>query len=125
MPEVYYGDAICREKVGLLLTEMGFSEWLIPLQNIEEFRYERKTGFVWIRQRQKGVHRIEDIGGRLIWFDYVITAYVSPKKVTQLTGVQAKQFIFWFILSEIYMDNPSPGQITIRTRSGNTVSFTL
>ncbi|CAK9145702.1 unnamed protein product [Ilex paraguariensis] len=124
MSTVYYGDAICREKMTSLMTEMGLPDWLMPLQDVQEFRYEKETGYVWLKQRKKKVHKIEEIGGRLISYDTVITAYIEPKKIRKLTGVKAKEFIFWITLDDIHIDTPSTGTITLKTRSGITKSFT-
>ncbi|KAL6990130.1 hypothetical protein U1Q18_015877 [Sarracenia purpurea var. burkii] len=127
--EVYYGGEICWQKSVSLLTEMGLPNWLLPFQDIKEFGYVNDTGFVWLKQKQRRKHKLEEIeGGKVVSYDAEITAYVEPKRIKKLTGVKAKEFFIWIPLTEIYVDDnddPSSGTITFKTPSGLSKSFAL
>uniref|UniRef100_A0A0E0AF97 Uncharacterized protein n=1 Tax=Oryza glumipatula TaxID=40148 RepID=A0A0E0AF97_9ORYZ len=53
--EIVNGDAICRKKSIELLGELGLPRGLLPLEDIEEFGYNRDTGFMWLVQRKKKI----------------------------------------------------------------------
>ncbi|MBA0702667.1 hypothetical protein Goari_022897 [Gossypium aridum] len=82
--EVYYGDETCREKFVSLLEEKGFPIGLLTFQDIQECGYDAE-----------------------------ITAYFEPKKIKNLTGVKAKEFLIWITLTDIYVDQSS--SITFKT----------
>ncbi|KAK3121035.1 hypothetical protein QOZ80_8BG0645070 [Eleusine coracana subsp. coracana] len=52
--EVIKGDAICRKKT-IELLELGLPKGLLPLEDIQEFGYNRATGFMWLVQGKKKV----------------------------------------------------------------------
>jgi hypothetical protein len=49
------GDAICRKKSIELLEELGLPKGFLPLEDIQEFGYNRETGFMWLVQGKKKV----------------------------------------------------------------------
>jgi len=49
--EVVTGDAICRKKSIKLLEELGLPKGLLPMEDIQEFGYNRATGFMWLVRR--------------------------------------------------------------------------
>jgi len=53
--EVVTGDAICRKKSIELLGELGLPNGLLPMEDIQEFGYNRATGFMWLVQGKKKV----------------------------------------------------------------------
>ena len=53
--EVVTGDAICRKKSIELLEELGLPKGLLPMEDIQEFGYNRATGFMWLVQGKKKV----------------------------------------------------------------------
>ncbi|KAL6324087.1 hypothetical protein AAG906_006358 [Vitis piasezkii] len=120
--EVYHGDEICQEKSKLLLTEVGLPNGLLPLQDIEECGYVRETGFVWLKQKKKTIHKFEKIG-KLVSYEPDITAYVEQNKIKKLTGVKTKELLLWITLSDIYVDDPPTGKITFKTPAGLFRSF--
>ncbi|XP_058210762.1 uncharacterized protein LOC131323135 [Rhododendron vialii] len=128
--EVYYGEEICREKTVSLLTEMGLPNWLLPsFEGIKEFGYVNDTGFVWLKQKQKREHKIDEVEGKIVIYDAEITGYVEPKRIKKLTGVKAKELFIWITLSEIRVvdddSRPSTGTITFKTPSGLSRSFAI
>lgn len=120
--EVYHGDEICQEKSKVLLTEVGLPNGLLPLQDIEECGYVRETGFVWLKQKKKTIHKFEKIG-KLVSYEPEITAYVEQNKIKKLTGVKTKELLLWITLSDIYVDDPPTGKITFKTPAGLFRSF--
>ena len=119
--EVYYGDEACREKFTLLLQEKGLPNGLLTLQDIQECGYVEDTGFVWLRHKKKrDLYKFEDV---VISYDTEITAYFEPNKIKHLTGVKAKEFIFWVTLTEIYVEESPSASITFKTLVGLSRSF--
>ncbi|GJU61298.1 plant/F25P12-18 protein [Tanacetum coccineum] len=86
--ELYHGDKICKAKTKTLLSEVGFPNGLLPLEDIEE------CGFV------------KD------------TAYVEKAKIKKLTGVKTKEMMMWINLSEFTVDDPPTGKITFKSPTG-------
>uniref|UniRef100_I1Q7M0 Uncharacterized protein n=1 Tax=Oryza glaberrima TaxID=4538 RepID=I1Q7M0_ORYGL len=65
--EVVNGDAICRKRSIELLGELGLPKGLLPLEDIEEFGYNRDTGFMWLVQEEEDrAHLQEDQADRLL-----------------------------------------------------------
>ncbi|KAF1887627.1 hypothetical protein Lal_00040681 [Lupinus albus] len=121
--EVYYGDKVCREKFSLLLSEIGLPDGLLTIQDIEECGYVKEIGFVWLKLQKKKEHRFDNI---LVCYDSVVTAYVEPNKIKNLTGVKARDFLVWFNLTEIYVKgSPKGSMITFKSIVGLSMSFPL
>ncbi|KAL2338922.1 hypothetical protein Fmac_013368 [Flemingia macrophylla] len=121
MAEVYDGDQVCREKFSLLLAELGFPDGLLAVQDIQECGYAEEIGFVWLKLKKKMEHKIENI---LVSYDNVVTAYVEPNKIKNLTGVKVKPSFFWLSLTEIYADDNAQGSvITFKSIIGLSMSF--
>lgn len=122
--EVYYGDRVCREKFSLLLAEIGLPDGLLTIQDIEECGYVKEIGFVWLKLEKKKEHKFDNI---LVSYDTVVTAYVEPNKIKNLTGVKARDFLVWFNLTEIYVkgNNPEGPIITFKSLVGLSISFPL
>ncbi|WVZ09230.1 hypothetical protein V8G54_013760 [Vigna mungo] len=120
--EVYHGDKVCREKFCLLLEEKGLPEGLLCIENIEECGYVKEIGFVWLKLEKKKEHRFDNIH---VCYDSVVTAYVEPNKIKNLTGVKAKDFLLWFTLNEISVRTPPEGPLIITFKSfvGLSMSF--
>ena len=119
--EVYYGDQVCREKFSLLLTEIGLPDGLLTIQDIEECGFVKEIGFVWLKLEKKREDRFDNI---LVCYDTVVTAYVEPNKIKNLTGVKAKDFLVWVTLSEICVGGPPEGSvITFKSIVGLSVSY--
>ncbi|XP_061352766.1 uncharacterized protein LOC133297615 [Gastrolobium bilobum] len=119
--EVCYGDQVCREKFSLLLAEIGLPDGLLTIEDIEECGYVKEKGFVWLKLEKKREHRFDNI---IVCYDSVVTAYVEPNKIKNLTGVKAKDFLLWFTLNEIHVKGPPEGSvITFKSMVGLSMSF--
>ncbi|AES64181.1 hypothetical protein MtrunA17_Chr2g0285991 [Medicago truncatula] len=122
--EIFKGEAICKQKSRLLLDEMLLPRGLLPLDNIVEMGINRVTGFVWLRQRQKKVHRFNAIG-RTVSFDTEVTAFVEEHVMRRITGVKTKELFVWLPVSTIFIDDPSSNKILFANSSGIARSFPL
>jgi hypothetical protein len=122
--EIYEGEEICKEKSRLLLDEIMLPKGLLPLDNIFEMGYNRITGFVWLKQRRKRVHRFNDIG-RTVSFDTEVTAFVEEHRMRRVTGVKTKELFIWVNISEIFIDDPSSNKISFANSSGIARTFPL
>ncbi|XP_020230190.1 uncharacterized protein LOC109810984 [Cajanus cajan] len=122
--EVYHGDQVCRDKFSLLLAQIGLPDALLTIQDIQECGFVKEIGFVWLKLEKKREHKFDNI---LVCYDNVVTAYVEPNKIKNLTGVKAKDFFLCFTLSEIYVKaNPQEGPvITFKSIVGFSMSFPL
>lgn len=119
--DVYHGEQVCREKLSLLLAEIGLPDGLLTIQDIEECGYVKEKGFVWLKLDKKKEHRFDNI---LVCYDTLVTAYVEPNKIKNLTGVKAKDFLFWFTLTEIHVKGTQQGSlITFKSLVGFSMSF--
>lgn len=126
--EVYYGDKICREKFSLLLAEKGLPDGLLTVEDIEECGHVKELGFVWLKLGKKMEHRFDNIH---VCYDPVVTAYVEPNKIKNLTGVKARDFLIWFNLNEIFVKEPPSSEaegegcnfITFKSFVGLSMSF--
>lgn len=128
--EVYYGDEICKAKFTLLLSQIGFPDGLLTLEDVEEGGYVKDIGFVWLKRKKmmKKEHKFENI---VVCYDTVVTAYLEPNRIKNLTGVKAKEFLVWISLSEIYVNNDNHDSayksklITFKTSMGLSKSLPI
>ncbi|KAK7291727.1 hypothetical protein RIF29_07101 [Crotalaria pallida] len=121
--DVYYGDQVCREKFSMLLAEIGLPSGLLTIQDIEECGHVKEIGFVWLKLQKKREHRFDNI---LVCYDSVVTAYVEPNKIKNLTGVKARDFLIWFNLTEIYVKGPpSEAEGSIITFKSSVVGLSM
>ncbi|KAM7474326.1 hypothetical protein LguiB_021569 [Lonicera macranthoides] len=115
--EIYHGKDICDEKTKVLLKEVGLPNGILPLKDIEEVGYVEKTGFIWLKQKKKIQHKFEKIG-REATYGTEVTAVVEKNKIKKVTGVKTKEMMMWVSLSEIFVDDPPTGKITIKSPTG-------
>ncbi|KAL3515920.1 hypothetical protein ACH5RR_022822 [Cinchona calisaya] len=121
--EFYEGNEICQEKSKFLLTEVGLPNGLLPMEDMEECGYVKETGFVWLKSKNKTVHKFQKIN-KLVQYATEVTAYVEPNRIKKLTGVKAKELLMWVTLCEIYVDDENPkGLIHFKTPAGLSRSF--
>ncbi|CAL5199035.1 unnamed protein product [Lathyrus oleraceus] len=119
--DVYYGDKVCREKFSLLLAEKGLPDGLLTIQDIEECGHVKEIGFVWLKLGKKMESKFDNI---VVGYDSVVTAYMEPNKIKNLTGVKARDFLVWFTLNEIYVKPVKGGSfITFKSLVGLSMSF--
>ncbi|KAL3715960.1 hypothetical protein ACJRO7_007681 [Eucalyptus globulus] len=86
--KVYHGNEICREKLNLLLAEIGL---VTASQEIEEYGYDKGVGLVWLKHCKKAEQKVAD--NVVVSYDTVVSAYVEPHQIRKLRGVKAKEFL--------------------------------
>ncbi|KAJ3706042.1 hypothetical protein LUZ61_009747 [Rhynchospora tenuis] len=59
--EISTGNAECKKNSVELLKELGLPMGLFPLENIEEFGYNKNAGFIWFVQKKKIEHTFKKI----------------------------------------------------------------
>ncbi|KAJ0980285.1 hypothetical protein J5N97_008540 [Dioscorea zingiberensis] len=120
--EIYNGDALCKKKSIELLEELGLPNGLFPLEDIEEFGFNRQEGFIWLVQRKKKDHTFKKIK-RAVSYAPEVTAFVEKSKMKKMTGVKTKELMLWLSVVEMYSENPSSGKVTFKTGTGLSDSF--
>ncbi|GMJ02133.1 hypothetical protein like AT5G49600 [Hibiscus trionum] len=130
--EVYHGNETCRQKFTSLLQEKGLPcGLLLTLQDIHEYGHVKDTGFVWLRRRcrhkmpskRDEFYRFDNV---VISYDADITAYFETNRIKNLTGVKAREFMIWFNLTEICVQQQSrSATITFKTPVGLSRSFPI
>ncbi|KAF3456403.1 hypothetical protein FNV43_RR01053 [Rhamnella rubrinervis] len=118
--EVYYGPEICKKMCTLLLTQKGLPDGLLTMEDIEEAGYVKEVGFVWLKQKKKMEHKFDNT---IVCYDSIVTAYLLPNRIKNLTGVKAKEYLIWIPLSEIYVNDSKAKLITFKTPAGLSKSF--
>ncbi|KAK8944022.1 hypothetical protein KSP40_PGU014192 [Platanthera guangdongensis] len=121
--EVFHGDEICRKKSVELLEELCLPKGLFPLEDIEEFGYNRASGFMWLTQKKKKEHVFKQIK-RAVSYAPEVTAIVEKYKLKKLTGVKTKELLLWLSVVEVYLEKPDSEKLTFKTGTGLSDSFT-
>ncbi|KAK0578577.1 hypothetical protein LWI29_012763 [Acer saccharum] len=122
--EIYNGESLCKQKSLDLLSEIELPKGLLPLNDLIEVGYNRTTGFVWLKQKNRTDHRFRAIG-RNVSYDNEVTAFVENHRMRRLTGVKSKEILIWISISEIYVDDPNSGKITFGTPAGLSRTFPI
>ncbi|KAH7568580.1 hypothetical protein ACOSP7_011579 [Xanthoceras sorbifolium] len=122
--EIYHGESLCKQKSLELLSEIELPKGLLPLNDLVEVGYNRTTGFVWLKQKNRTDHRFRAIG-RNVSYDNEVTAFVENHRMRRLTGVKSKEILIWISISEIYVDDPNSGKITFGTPTGLSRTFPI
>ncbi|PKA49798.1 hypothetical protein AXF42_Ash004341 [Apostasia shenzhenica] len=120
--EVFHGDDICKKKSIELLEELCLPKGLFPMEDMEEFGYNRESGFVWLIQKKKKDHVFKQIK-RAVSYAPEVTAFVEKYKLKKMTGVKTKELLLWLSVIEVYFDNPSSEKLTFKTGTGLSDSF--
>ncbi|WCJ22195.1 hypothetical protein M5689_004293 [Euphorbia peplus] len=120
--EIFTVESICKQKSQDLLGEFNLPKNLLPLENITEFGYNRSTGFIWLKQKEKMQHKFKALN-RNVSYDAEVTAFIENKRMRQLTGAKTKEMMLWATICEIYIDAKDPSKVTFATPRGITRSF--
>ncbi|XP_044979936.1 uncharacterized protein LOC123447404 [Hordeum vulgare subsp. vulgare] len=123
--EIFRGDdAICKKKSVEMLEELGLPAGLLPLDNIEEFGYNRVAGFMWLVQRKKTEHTFKKVK-QTVSYAGEVTAFVEPGKLRKIAGVKTKELFLWLSVVEVYVETSvAPGnKVTFKTGTGLSETF--
>ncbi|VAI25178.1 unnamed protein product [Triticum turgidum subsp. durum] len=121
--EVFHGgDAMCKKSVEVL-EELGLPTGLLPLEDMEEFGYNRAAGFMWLVQRKKTEHTFKKVK-QTVSYAGEVTAFVEPGKLRKITGVKTKELFLWLSVVEVYVvEGLAPGKVTFKTGTGLSDTF--
>ncbi|KAL5198238.1 hypothetical protein ABZP36_001750 [Zizania latifolia] len=120
--EIAIGDDICRKKSIELLEEVGLPKGLLPLEDIQEFGYNRDTGFMWLLQRKKIEHIFKKIK-QTVSYAGEVTAFVDKGKLKKITGVKTKELLLWLSIIEVYVAEASSEKVTFKSGTGLSKTF--
>ncbi|EER96122.1 uncharacterized protein LOC8069153 [Sorghum bicolor] len=122
--EVVSGDdAMCRKKSVELLEELSLPKGLLPMEDLQEFGYNRATGFMWLVQRKKKVEHTFKKIKQTVSYASEVTAFVEKGKLRKITGVKTKELMLWLSVVEVYVPETSPENVTFKTGTGLSDSF--
>ncbi|CAM0873912.1 unnamed protein product [Alopecurus aequalis] len=105
------GDKICKKKS---VDVLGLPTGLLPLEDIEEFGYNRDAGFIWLVQKKKKEHTFKKVK-QTVSYAGEVTAYVEPGKLKKIVGVKTKELFLWLSVVEVYVEKETPGKVTFKT----------
>ncbi|KAK8944021.1 hypothetical protein KSP40_PGU014193 [Platanthera guangdongensis] len=120
--EVFHGDELCRKKSVELLEELCLPKGLFQLEDMEEFGYNRASGFIWLTQKKKKEHVFKQIK-RAVSYAPEVTAIVEKYKLKKLSGVKTKELFLWLSVIEVYLEKPDSDKLTFKTGTGLSDSF--
>ena len=122
--EVVSGDdTMCRKKSVELLEELGLPKGLLPMEDLQEFGYNRATGFMWLVQRKKKVEHTFKKIKQTVSYAPQVTAFAEKGKLRKITGVKTKELMLWLSVVEVYVPEASPENVTFKTGTGLSDSF--
>ncbi|KAK3124241.1 hypothetical protein QOZ80_7BG0583740 [Eleusine coracana subsp. coracana] len=116
-------DTICRKKSVQLLEELGLPKGLLPLEDIQEFGYNREKGFMWLVQGKKKVEHTFKKIKQTVSYAAEVTAFAEKGKLKKITGVKTKELMLWLSVVEVYVPDASPGKVTFKTGTGLSDTF--
>ncbi|CAD6220631.1 unnamed protein product [Miscanthus lutarioriparius] len=121
--QVVTGDAACRKKSIELLEELGLPKGLLPMEDIQEFGYNRETGFMWLVQGKKKVEHTFKKIKQTVSYAAEVTAFVEKGKLRNIIGVKTKELMLWLSVVEVYVPEASPEKVTFKTGTGLSDTF--
>ncbi|KAL6880509.1 hypothetical protein ACP4OV_012074 [Aristida adscensionis] len=121
--EIVNGDAICKKKSVELLEELGLPKGLLPTEDIQEFGYNRATGFMWLVQGKKKVEHTFKKIKQTVSYATEVTAFAKKGKLRKITGVKTKELMLWLTVVEVYVPEASPEKVTLKTGTGLSDTF--
>ena len=122
--DVVRGDtAACKKAAVELLAEIGLPKGLFPLDDMQEFGYNREAGFMWLVQGKKKVEHTFKKIKQTVSYTGEVTAFVEKGKLKKIAGVKTKELMLWLSVVEVYVDESAPGKVTFKTGTGLSDSF--
>ncbi|KAK1326051.1 hypothetical protein QJS10_CPA01g01621 [Acorus calamus] len=119
--EVCHGNSSCIKNIEQMLDELSLPKGLFPLDDIDEFGYDRSSGFMWLAHKKKD-HVFKKIK-QTVSYATEVTAFVENRRMKKMTGVKTKEFLLWLTITDVYIEDPSSGKITFKTGTGLSESF--
>ncbi|KFK31484.1 hypothetical protein AALP_AA6G118200 [Arabis alpina] len=121
--EIYNGGGtICKQKANEILSTMNLPKGLLPLDNMTEIGYNKSTGYVWIKIKNKITHKFKAIGQN-VSYDSEVTAFVENRRMRKLSGVKSRELFLWVTIADIAINDQDPTKITFATSTGLSRTF--
>ena len=120
--EVFTGDAKCRKMSVELLEELGLPKGLLPLEDIQEFGYNRDSGFIWLVQGKKVEHTFKKIMQK-VSYDAEVTAFIENGKLRKITGIKTNAMMLWISINEVFVPETLPEKVTFKSSNGLSRTF--
>ncbi|KAL8045636.1 hypothetical protein ABFS82_08G129600 [Erythranthe guttata] len=115
--EICHGSDICKSKIQKVLEEFSFPKGLLPLDDIEEFGFNRNTGFVWMKMKKKKEHKFKSIGQTTI-YNAEITCFLEKFHMSKVTGVKAKEMMIPVAVYDILVRAPAADMVKFTSAVG-------
>nr|CAD1837786.1 unnamed protein product [Ananas comosus var. bracteatus] len=80
-----HGDASFKTSSVRMLEELDLPKGLFPLEDVEEFGYNRAAGFMWFVQKKKKDHTFKKIK-QVVSYGPEVTAFVEKGRLKKITG---------------------------------------
>ncbi|KAB2035403.1 hypothetical protein E1A91_D04G152900v1 [Gossypium mustelinum] len=120
--EIYHGTTLCKQKTQELLDHFHLPKGLMPLSHINEFGYNKITGFIWLNQEKTVKYLFKELG--LSSYGAEITAFIGDRQLKKLTGVKSKEMMIWITVSDISVDDTKvPSKICFANSMGLSKSY--
>ncbi|KAK1258922.1 hypothetical protein QJS04_geneDACA018686 [Acorus gramineus] len=120
--EVYQGNSPCIKNIQQLLDELSLPNGLFPLDDIEEFGYNRSSGFIWLTHKKKKDHVFKKTK-QTVSYATEVTAFVEKHRMKKMSGVKTREMLLWLTITDVYIEDPSTRKITFKTGTGLSESF--
>ncbi|KAK1302126.1 hypothetical protein QJS10_CPB12g00530 [Acorus calamus] len=119
--EVIHGDLPCKKRIVELLEELCLPMGLFPLDDVQEFGYDRSLGFMWLTHKKKD-HVFKKIK-QTVSYATEVTAIVEKRRMKKMSGVKTRELLLCLTITNVYIEDPSSGKITFKTGTGLSESF--
>ena len=93
------------------------------MEDIQEFGYNRNTGFFWLVQGKKKVEHTFKKIKQTVSYAAEVTAFAEKGKLRKITGVKTKELMLWLSVVEVYVPKASPEKVTFKTGTGLSDTF--
>ncbi|KAL1560440.1 hypothetical protein AAHA92_10649 [Salvia divinorum] len=114
--EIHRGP-ISREKLHEMLDEFSVPRCLFAgVEQIEEFGFNRATGFYWVKQEKKTERKVDKVG--MSYYDTQLTGFITPGRLSKITGVKAKEIILSLTVTDIVVGVPSTDKVKFVSSTG-------
>nr|TKW30185.1 hypothetical protein SEVIR_2G018700v2 [Setaria viridis] len=117
-PSAGKSPSTCWKELGLPKTKS-----LLPMEDIQEFGYNRATGFMWLVQGKKKVEQTFKKIKQTVSYAGEVTAFAEKGKLRKITGVKTKELMLWLNVVEVYVPEASPEKVTFKIGTGLSDSF--
>ena len=116
-----YGHDFSFDNAADLLESMGLPGGLLAMEDVLDCSFNKESGILWIRQKEKTQHYFRHIG-RMVSFDTEIHVRVAHRHLHGLSGVKAKELFLWAPVSDVSVLDDGE-RLKFRSYGGITKTF--